>query len=229
MAGRQDLRRDQRQRSDHETAERRPHERRQRYPIEQRLAESNAAHQCNAEGCGEKPDRTRHHEITTGDARDVERSDSHRCRIEQIGDDVADQRSQSHGSEACDRIASDHDFERIECSPKWRSECTRDRARRSAPNQYAQISAPEVEGTPDPRPNAARQLRVAGLETDRGANSTRPHGLQRHADASDERHTPTVQGVGLDRIDLPRRPPSRECHERKAEDQTANQRDHDGA
>src|SRR6266700_2697433 len=153
----------------------------------------------------EKPDRTRHHEITTSDARDVERSDSHRCRIEQIGDDVADQRSQSHGSEACDRIASDHDFERIECSPKWRSECTRDRARRSAPNQYAQISAPEVEGTPDPRPNAARQLRVAGLETDRGANSTRPHGLQRHADASNERHAPAVQGVGLDRIDLPRR------------------------
>src|SRR5258707_10633979 len=102
-------------------------------------------------------------------------------------------------------MAAEDDFERIDGPAGPRTERARDRAPRAAPDQHAQVATPQVEGTPDPRRKAAGQLRIAGLETDRRPNPTRPDGLQRHADASDERHAPAVQRVGLDRVDFPRR------------------------
>ena len=187
--------------------------------FQQGLAQGNAAHERNAESGGGEPDRACDRKVAAGDAGHVQGSDPERGGVEQVGDDIADQRCKPHRRKARDRIAADDELERIECPGQRCPERAGDRPRCSASDQDPQIPAPQVKAAADPGGYPARQLRVAGLHPDRGSDSARPHGLQRDVDAADERHAPAVQRVGLDWINLPRWPPARQGQQPQAEGQ----------
>src|SRR5262249_14106803 len=121
--------------------ERRAQERRESYPVEQRLADGDATHQCDAGDRGSEPDRTRNDKITARDLGHIQRSDAERHRIEQISNEVADQRSQSHWSEACYRIPTDAHLEPKTAAPRRPSNRPGDPSRRSASDEHPQVPA----------------------------------------------------------------------------------------
>jgi hypothetical protein len=201
-----------------------PQERRQAQPIQHCLAERDAAHDHNACSRSRKTDDARNREILAGHTRYIECSDSERTRLEQVGNEIAHERRQSDGSQACRGVASDNELEAIKRAGNGRPKRAGNGARRSASDKRAKIAAAQVKCATEPGRDPARKLRVAGLQPHGRAYSTRPDRLQTDVHAADERHAAAMQSVGLNRIDFPGRPPARHHDQREAEDQAAKRR-----
>ena len=128
------------------------------------------------------------------------------------------------GNRVGERIGADDELESVKSAGQRRAERRRDRAARPAADQHAQILPAQARSHSQIRGDARPDLRIAGLEPDRGAAAVRDHGLRRHKQALAERHAPAAQGVGLDRINRRRRLSAREPEVDRAEQKAAQHR-----
>ncbi len=154
-------------------------------------------------------------------------ADAERQRLKSMGDEIARHRGDADRREARRRIASDHEFESIEGAGERGAERARDRSRRSAADHDALVGAAQVKSTAERSGKAARKLGISGFKADRRPDPAGPGGLQRHDDAAAKRHPPAMQGVGLDRVDLARRPPAQQ--QQQAPPPAASRRDSEPA
>jgi hypothetical protein len=105
------------------------------------------------------------------------------------------------------RIAPDHQLKGVEGAGERRSERARDRSRRTTADHDPLIGAAQVKSAAQRGGKTAGELGVSRLKSDRSADTARPDRLQRHDHTAAKRHPPAMQGIGLDRVDFPRRPP----------------------
>jgi len=115
---------------------------------------------------------------------------------------IANQRRHADRRQRSDRIAADNQFEAVESAAQRCAEGPGNGCGGAATDQDAHVAAAQSEGLPDLGGNAAGKLGIAGFQADGGADPARPHRLRRHDQAAAQRHTPAVQRVGLDRVDL---------------------------
>ena len=149
--------------------------------------------------------------------------------VKAMGDEIARHRGDADRRQAGRRIAADHQFERIEGAGERRAERARDRGRRAAADHDALVGAAQVKATAERGGKAAGKLGISGFKADRRADAAGPDRLQRHDDAAAKRHPPAMQGIGLDRIDLARRPPAQQQQKRHAQQQAAEAWNQHGA
>ncbi len=145
-------------------------------------------------------------------------------RRQDMGDQIAEQGSDRDRREAARRVTADDQLEPVERTGERRTKRTGDAAGGAAANQDAQIGAAQPECETKPGCNAARELGIAGLHSDRSTDPARPDGLQRDDQTAGERHASAMQRVRLDRIDFAIRPPSRDQFAGNAEQDTAGKR-----
>ena len=127
-----------------------------------------------------------------------------------------------------ERIRAHDQFEGVEGARQRRRESGRDRPRRAATDQSAQVLPAQSQEDAGPRGDRRADLGVTGLEPHRGATAVGDQGLRDHKEAVAERELSAVQGVGLDRIDGRRRfsraPPSIHEPEREPAETKRGQR-----
>ena len=138
-----------------------------------------------------------------------------------MGDEIPRHGGDADRRQAGRRIASDHEFERIEGAGERGAERARDRSRRSAADHDALVGAAQVKSTAERSGKAAGKLGISGFKADRRPDPAGPDGLQRHDDAAAKRHPPAMQGIGLDRIDLARGPPAQQQQQGHPQQQAA--------
>ncbi len=138
-----------------------------------------------------------------------------------MSDEIAGDRGYSNRRQAGRRIAADHQLKSIERARQRRPERAGNRGRGAAADHDSLIGTAQMKGAAQRGGDARGQLGVAGLQPDRGADAARPHRLQRHDDTAAKRHPPAMQRIGFDRIDLARRPETREPQKRQAQQQPA--------
>ncbi len=221
MPRRHHLRRQQRQQTDPEAAERRAQRRPETGLRKPRLAQRHAAHDEDAEQRRQHPEQRGDGEIAPDHVADRTDADAERQRLESVGDEIARHRGDADRRQAGRRIAPDYQFERIEGAGERRAERARDRCRRAAADHDALVGAAQVKSTAERRGKAARKLGISRFQADRRPDPAGPGGLQRHDDAAAKRHPPAMQRVGLDRIDLARRPPAQQHQQGHAQQQAA--------
>ena len=146
-----------------------------------------------------------------------------------MGDEIARHRGNADRRQAGRCIAADHEFEGIEGAGERGAERTGDRRRRAAADHDALVGAAQMKGAAERSGQAAGKLGIAGFKPDGRTDAARPDGLQRHDDAAAKRHPPAMQGIGLDRIDLARRPPAQQQHEGEPQQQAAEAWNQQGA
>ena len=224
VARRHHLRRHQCEQADHQTAQRVTQRRPQSTVRQERLAQRHATHDGDANQRGNDPEQASNDKIAPEDHTDRGDADAERQFAKCMGDEIAGDRSDANRRQAGRRISADHEFERIEGAGQRRPERARDRGGGAAADHDALIATAQMKGAAERGGEAARQLGVARLQSDRGADAAGPHGLQRHDQAAAKRHPPAMQGIGLDRIDLARRPPARQQQERDPQQQPAEAR-----
>ena len=172
----------------------------------------------------EQAERGGEHEIVRRDGGLLGRDDAELGRRQLARDQIADQRRDADRRQAARRIAADDQLEAVKGAGERRAERAGNAGGGAATDQDAQVAAAQPERIADARGKAARELRVAGLETDRGADAARPHRLRRDDDAAEERHAAAMQRIGFDRIDFPLRPPAPDDFAGNAEYDAADQR-----
>ena len=150
--------------------------------------------------------------------------DAERGRLEGPRDQKTDQRGDPDRSQAARRIAADDELEGVKGAGERGAEGAGNSTGGAAPDQNAQVAAPQSKGGADARGDAARSLRVAGFQADRGAHAARPDRLRRDDHASDQRHAAAMQRIRLDWIDFPLRPPAFDQLACSAEKEAAEQR-----
>src|ERR1035437_1493152 len=101
-------------------------------PLQQSLPEGDAAHQYDSSAGRDQANAGRDGKIAGSYMRDVKGFDSERAWVENIGDEVTDQRGDADGSERRHRICPDHELEGIERPGKGGSERAGDGGCRSA-------------------------------------------------------------------------------------------------
>ena len=172
------------------------------------FAKRHAAHENDAEQCGEQAEHRRNDEIVTDDRHLLRPDDADLGRRKPVRHLEANERRYGDRRQTVGRIAADNEFEAVEGAGERSAERAGNAGRGAAPDQNAKIAAPQTEGSADARGDAARSLRVTGLQADRGAYAARPDCLQRDDHAAGQRHAAAVQRVGFDRVDLAVRPPA---------------------
>ena len=218
-----------REQADAETAERRAQRRPEAGLRQQRLAQRHAAHDGDAEQRREDPEQRRDGEIAPEHVADRTDADAERQRREGMGDEIARHRGDADRRQAGRRIAADHQFEGIEGAGQRRPEGAGDRGRGAAADHDALIGAAQMKAAAERSGKTAGKLGISGLKPDRGADAAGPDRLQRHDHAAAKRHPAAMQGIGLDRVDFARRPPSRQQQEREPQQQPAEARNQQGA
>jgi hypothetical protein len=138
----------------------------------------------------------------SGNCGNIRAEDVQGSRGELLRDQQSDQCRYRDRRQACDRVAADHQFERIEGARERRPEGAGDSSGRSAPDQHPKVPAAQAEFLPDERGDAARELGVARLQADRCADPARPHRLRCDDQAAAQRHAPAMKRVGFDRVHL---------------------------
>src|SRR4029079_10351714 len=118
--------------------------------------------------------------------------DTERQRRESMGDEVTRHGGDADRREARRRIASDHEFERIEGSGQRGAECTRNRSGGSAADHDALVGPAQGKSTAERRSTAARKLCIAGFKAARRPDPAGPGGLQGDDDTAPKRHLPAV-------------------------------------
>ena len=227
VAGRHHLRRYQRQQADDEAADHGAQRRPQAQTHEELFAQRHTAQQRNSEHGGEEADGGGNNEIVGRHDHLVGRDNADLDRRKRVRDEVADHRRDCDRRQAVGRIAADDELEAVESAGERRTEGAGNSSGSAATDQDTQIGAPQPECRADARGKTARQLGIAGLEADRGADPARPDGLRRDDDAAEKRHAAAMQRIRLDRIDLPLRPPARDHFRGDAERQSAAERHRD--
>ena len=134
---------------------------------EQGLAGAHAAHDGDADQRSQQPERCRKRQVVAGNCDDIRAEDVQRSRGELLRHQQADQRRDCHRGQARDRIAADHQFERIEGAGKRRPEGAGDASRGAAPDQHPQVAASQAESLPDEGGDAAGELGIARFQADR--------------------------------------------------------------
>ena len=156
-------------------------------------------------------------------------ADAERQRRKSMGDEIAGDRGDADRRQAGRGVAADHEFEGIERAGERRAERARDRRRRAAADHDALVGAAQVKGAAERGGEAAGKLGVSRFKANGGTDAARPDGLQRDDDAAAKRHPPAMQRIGLDRIDLARRPPAQQHEEGEPQQQAAEARNQHGA
>ena len=145
-----------------------------------------------------------------------------------MGDKIARHRGDPDRGQAGRRITPDHELKGVEGAGKRCPERARNRGGGAAADHDALVGAAQVKATAKRRGKAAGKLGIPRFEADRRADPARPGGLQGHDDAAAKRHPPAMQRVGLDRVDLARRPPAQQHQQGHAQQQAAEARNQNG-
>ena len=164
----------------------------------------------------------------TDDSHLLGTDDTELGRLKLARDQIAHQRRDPDRRQPVGRIAADDQLEAVKGAGERRAERAGNAGGGAAADQDAQVAAAQPERIADARGDAAGELRIAGLETDRSADPARPHRLRRDDDAAEERHAAAVQRVGFDRIDLALRPPPPDDLAGRAHHHAADERHGDG-
>ena len=218
------LRRHQSEQSHGKAAKRRTQRRPEPGLREQHLAQRHAAHDGDAKQRRQDSEQRGNGEITSQDVADRTDADAERQHRESMGDDIAGDRGNADRRQACRSIATDHQLKGIEGTGERRAKGARNRRRGTAADHDALIGAAQMKPAAQRGGEPAGELGVSCFEPDRGADTARPDGLQRHDHAAAKRHPPAMQCIGLDRIDFARRPPSQQQQEGHAQQQSAEAR-----
>ena len=222
MAGRHDGRADERHAAHRDAADRRTQ------PGGHAAAAEHLLHQRDAPHDGDAAEGAQHAEGEDGDVvdrldrrgdADVELAGA--AREETADGDGADRRHDD-GCQGGERVGADHQLERIERAGERRIEGGRDGAGSAAADEQAEVVAAQAEGEPGPGGKGGPDLRVAGLEPDRGAHPVRPDRLQHDDDAVAHGHPAAVERVRLDGVDRAAGPPAGQRQPREAERQPAD-------
>ena len=201
MAGGEGLRRGEGEQADGDAADGRPREAGQAAFLEAALDQSHEAHDADGDEAEQDSEQQIGH-IVGG--LDMERAgDRNRMRrhAEAAGRQIAAERRRHHRCDGRDRIDADDQLEPVERAGQRRAEGGGDRRCRAAADDEAQIGAAQAEPHADRRGDAARHLRIAGLEADGGAEAVGDDVLQPDAQAVLQRHASAMQRIGLDRVD----------------------------
>ena len=196
------MRRDERHQAEREAADGRLPSRRQAAFLEEIVDEGHPAHDGDAErGTGERqhgqPRDARERRVEAGrDVADEIAADPERPRHEHAGD-----RRRHDGGEPERRVGADDQLESVEGAGERCPEGGADRRAGAGADDGAHVGAAEVEGAAEPGGEARSELRIAGLEPDRGAEAVRDQGLQPDRDRILHRHAAAVQRIRFDRID----------------------------
>ena len=135
-----------------------------------------------------------------------------------MGDKIACYGGDTHRSKTGRRVTSDHQLKCIEGASERRTESTCDCRRGATADHNALIGAAQVKSAAAQRGcETAGKLGVTGFQSNRSADSAGPYRLRRHDDTAAKRHPPAMQGVGFDRVDFTRRPPSQQQQKRQAQ------------
>ena len=228
MARRHHLGRDDGEQTNDDPADGGPQRRRQLGSVYNAFEPMDAAHQHDAEHGHHDAKHRGEQEILIGDGGHLRCDDAEMDGGETTGNEIADERSDPDRREARHRIVSDHEFEAVEGAGERRAECAGNASGGAAADQNAQVRAPQPEGAADPRCDAARELSVARLRSDRGPDAARPYRLQSDDHTSGKRHPAAMERVGLDGVDLAGRPPCRDEGVGDAQHQTAQRRHQHG-
>ena len=154
--------------------------------------------------------------------------DEIRCAAETLHRQGRRQGGRDDRAGVAERIRAHDQFEGVEGARQRRRESGRDRPRRAATDQSAQVLPTQSQEDAGPRGDRRADLGVTGLEPHRGATAVGDQGLRDHKEAVAERELSAVQGVGLDWIDGRRRfsraPPSIHEPEREPAETKRGQR-----
>ena len=123
-----------------------------------------------------------------------------------------------------DRIDADDQLEAVESAGQRRVEGGGDRAGGTAADQDADIVAAQPEGARQPRGQAGTDLRIARLQSNRGAKTAGDHRLPGDDEGVGQRHAPAIERVGLDRIDRGAEFPLSQPDHRQPEQDAADRR-----
>ncbi len=212
-----------------ETAERRAQRRPESGLRQQRLAQRHAAHDDDAKQRREDPEQCGNGKVAPAYIADRTDADAKRQRRESMGDKIARHRGDTDRRQAGRRIAPDHKLEGIEGTGKRCPERAGDRGGSAAADHDALIGAAQVKSAAQGGGKPAGKLGISCFKSDRSADAAGPHRLQCHDHTAAKRHPPAMQGIGLDRIDLPRRPPAQQQQEGQPQHQPAQARNQQGA
>jgi hypothetical protein len=204
-----------------EAAERRAQRRPETDRRKPHLAQRHPAHDEDAEQRRQNAEQRGNRKIAPNHVADRANADPERQLGKSVGDKITRHSGDTDRRQAGRRIASDHQFERIEGAGERRAERARDRSGRSAADHDALIGAAQVKSTAERSRKPARKLGISGFKADRRPDTAGPGGLQGHDDAAAKRHPPAMQRVGLDRVDLARRPPAQQQQQGHPQQQAA--------
>ncbi len=201
VAGRERLRRDERQPRQQHPASQRPQRSRPGPFAGHGLGQADHTHHGYAEEGADQAQPGEHQIVRELQVR--RGADAHHQRLE-VGDPGHQRRRQGRGhhrGDVGDGIGADDDLEGVEGAGQRRAERRGDGGARPGADEGAQVAAAQVERLTGQGRRRAAHLGVARLQPHRGAEAVGDDGLQRHEQAVAQRHLAAAQGVGLDRVD----------------------------
>ena len=138
--------------------------------------------------------------------------------------EIAAQGGGRDGGERLKRVAADDQLESIERPGQGAVESRRDRRRRAAADQQAQILPPQADVLADFRSEARPDLGVGRLQASASAKADGDDRQQCKVDAVAQGHAAAIERVGLDRVDNLARAENNESRGDEADQKAARRR-----